>query len=473
MKNNGNTASHGVQAAVRDGQNQYVNTTLEDVILPGQEKEIEITLPLPDQAVKTVYTVELTPAGGAGSTASADITVGESYYRIEKNSYCINGKRMLVASVRNIGFEPGSGTLEIYDVSGNQKVYETFDIDGLEYGKVLYYSTSIESLDWDSFSTKTIGMRVVENGEAKGDSRTVTIFQDKETPLTGVAVDQTYVYLEKAGNTQQLNAVIKPAEADVTELVWESSNAQVASVSQSGLVTAKKPGQAIIKVSTMNGSYYGQCAVTVGGEDPSGPDNPDPDNPDPDNPNPVNMSYKDVGNGDWYYDYVYYVFSKGLMTGLNEEYFGPSQTLARAQFAVILYRMNNSPAVTYTAKFPDVAEGIWYTDAILWASGTGVVTGYTSTGMFGPGDNINREQMAVMMYRYANYMGYDVSEKADFSKFKDASKVSAYAQEAMSWAVGIGIITGKDNGTAIDPQGNANRAECATIIMRFRNKYQD
>lgn len=108
---------------------------------------------------------------------------------------------------------------------------------------------------------------------------------------------------------------------------------------------------------------------------------------------------------------------------------------------------------------------------VTTAPDTKVVTGYSDTGKFGPADKINREQMAVMMYRYANYKKYDTSQKADFSKFVDAAKVSAFAEEAMQWAVGNGIITGKDNGIRLDPQGNATRAECAAIIQRFIEKY--
>ena len=125
----------------------------------------------------------------------------------------------------------------------------------------------------------------------------------------------------------------------------------------------------------------------------------------------------------------------------------------------------------YTNRFNDVGAGIWYTDAILWANSIGVVNGYSDTGLFGPGDYINREQMAVMMYRYANYLGYDTSRKADYGNFSDGSSVNGFAKEAMSWAVGMKIITGKDNGTRLDPQGNAARAECAAIIQRFIEKY--
>ena len=159
------------------------------------------------------------------------------------------------------------------------------------------------------------------------------------------------------------------------------------------------------------------------------------------------------------------------MTGLEESRFGPYESLARAQFAVILYRMNDEPDVEYKATFPDVADDVWYTDAILWAADTKVVTGYTDSGKFGPADKINREQMAVMMYRYANYKDYESDAPEDISGYKDADKESAFAKEAMEWAVGNGIISGKDGGTVLDPQGNASRAETATIIMRFCEKF--
>ena len=122
---------------------------------------------------------------------------------------------------------------------------------------------------------------------------------------------------------------------------------------------------------------------------------------------------------DWFYYSVKYVYDNGLMPALNETTFGPYENLARAQFAVILYRMNGSPDMEYTSKFPDVADNQWYTDAILWASDIGVVTGYGNTGKFGSGDSINREQLTVMMYQYANYLGYDTSARVNFDYFVD------------------------------------------------------
>jgi len=185
------------------------------------------------------------------------------------------------------------------------------------------------------------------------------------------------------------------------------------------------------------------------------------------------LPYVDVAEDDWFYDGVYYNFVEGTMTGKDKEHFAPYENLARAQFAIIVHRLQGTPKVAYEPTFPDVADEVWYTDAILWAAKNKIVTGYTSNGYFGPADNILREQMAVMMYRYANSLDYDTSKKADFSKFEDAALVNEYAKDAMKWAVGNGIIKGKDNETRVDPLGNASRAECAIIIQRFMETYKE
>lgn len=179
----------------------------------------------------------------------------------------------------------------------------------------------------------------------------------------------------------------------------------------------------------------------------------------------VILPYTDVSETDWYYEYAKDVYEKGLMTGMTETTFGPAENLSRAHFAVILYRMEGEPEVTYSEKFPDVADGQFYTEAVLWAAENGIVTGYTHNGYFGPGDEITREQMATMLYRYAKFKEYDVSATADISGYPDAANVSEFAKEGMSWCVAEEIIIG-DNG-ALDPQGLTVRAVCATIISRF------
>ena len=186
---------------------------------------------------------------------------------------------------------------------------------------------------------------------------------------------------------------------------------------------------------------------------------------------PDELPFQDVRNGDWFYDSVIYVYGHGLMTGLNDTTFGPGEPLARAQLAVILYRLSGSPEVTYEDIFPDVPDGQWYTDAVIWAQEKGIVTGYSDSGTFKPGNNINRQEITTMMYRYAKYQGYSLEGGADYSSYPDAANVQEFAKDSMSWAVGNGIVTGKENPTRLDPLGNTARAECATIMMRFVEKF--
>lgn len=180
--------------------------------------------------------------------------------------------------------------------------------------------------------------------------------------------------------------------------------------------------------------------------------------------------FVDVSENDWFYDAVTYVREQGIMTGLTQSEFGPEESLTRAQFAVILYRMEDCPEVSYADTFDDVEDNLWYTDGILWAEENEIVTGYGDTGLFGVNDPITREQIAVMMYRYARYQGYDISETVSLDQFEDRELISTYAEEALSWVIASGMMTGKSD-TELDPLSNSARCECAAIIMRFMEKY--
>lgn len=184
------------------------------------------------------------------------------------------------------------------------------------------------------------------------------------------------------------------------------------------------------------------------------------------NPFAALMSYPDVPEGIWFYNEVKYGYDNGIMTGTSDGNFGPYNALPRCQFAVILHRLAGGETVPFEQRYPDVADGMWYTDAIMWASEAGIISGY-SNGYFGVADNITREEMATMMYRYARYKGYDTGARADFDQFLDGNKVNDFARKPMSWAVGCGLISGKYGQTVLDPQGQASRAETAIIIMRF------
>lgn len=181
------------------------------------------------------------------------------------------------------------------------------------------------------------------------------------------------------------------------------------------------------------------------------------------------LPFNDVLETDWFYLHVNKTFNTGLMTGMEEHIWGPYEILPRAQFVTILSRMEEVQGISYTDVFDDVAEGEWYTDAVLWAVDKEIVTGYKN-GYFGPADYITREQMAVMLYRYAEYKRYNITENTDLTNYPDASDISPFAEKAVAWCVAKGIILGNDG--KLLPQENTSRAECAAMISRFVGLYE-
>ena len=177
------------------------------------------------------------------------------------------------------------------------------------------------------------------------------------------------------------------------------------------------------------------------------------------------LPFSDVRIADWFYNDVKYVYEKGMMSGTAADVFAPNATTTRAMIVTILYRLEGSPAVTGTSSFVDVPAGQWYTDAVNWAAANQIVKG-TSATTFAPNDSITREQMAAILYRYAQYKGYDVTKKADLSGYSDNSQVSAYAKDALAWANAAKLINGVTNTTLV-PQGNATRAQVSAILHRF------
>jgi hypothetical protein len=179
------------------------------------------------------------------------------------------------------------------------------------------------------------------------------------------------------------------------------------------------------------------------------------------------LPFTDVDEDDWFYEAVAYVYDKGMMNGVTTTQFAPKENLNRAMIAQVLFNLEGKPAGADSA-FTDVAPTAWYCDAVNWAAANKIVEGY-GDGTFGPTDDITREQMAAILYRYAAYKGYDTSVQGDLSLFIDGDKVSAWAVDAMTWAVGTELIGGKGDGI-LDPTGTATRAEVAQIFMNFCEK---
>ena len=176
-------------------------------------------------------------------------------------------------------------------------------------------------------------------------------------------------------------------------------------------------------------------------------------------------AFSDVKTSAWYHEDVQYVSENGLMKGTGENLFSPDATTTRGMIVTILYRLEGEPSPTGVCPFQDVASGKYYEKAITWAAENGIVSGF-SADTFGPDQNITREQMAAILYRYATYKKYDVSTAGDLSKFPDADKVSSYAVDAVKWANAAGLINGSNDGK-LYPAGNATRAQVAAILTRF------
>lgn len=176
-------------------------------------------------------------------------------------------------------------------------------------------------------------------------------------------------------------------------------------------------------------------------------------------------AFLDITPDAWYYDGVKYAVENGLMSGTGTDTFGPDTTLSRGMIAQMLYALEGKPSVSADNRFPDVPDGAWFAKAASWAQSKGIITGYEN-GHFGPNDSLTREQLALILYNYAQSKGYDTSAKADLNQYVDGSSTSAWAQMAMAWAVGEGLLSGRD-ADMLAPTGTATRAEVAQIMMNF------
>jgi uncharacterized protein YjdB len=307
------------------------------------------------------------------------------------------------------------------------------------------------------------------------------------TPVTGVTVTPTTVSLSVGGRTT-LGVAVQPATASRQGVTWTSGNEDVATVTATGVVVAIGEGTTDITAVTDDGGFKAVCTVTVtaqtygggggGGGTGSGTgtaaattpgtiDLDDGEVPLADLP----LVYEDVADTAWYRDAVAYVDHNKLMNGVSDTLFAPNGKTNRAMVATVLYRLENNPSVEEMENiFSDVLEGMYYTEAVTWAADVGIITGY-GDDTFRPTNQITREELAAILYRYAAYKGYDTSATADLTTFADADSVGKWSVEYMQWAVGTGLIQGKD-GNMIDAKGTATRAQVATILMRFNESFR-
>ena len=317
-------------------------------------------------------------------------------------------------------------------------------------------------------------------GEKKPDGGDKPVEPDKPVAVTGVKVTGSATVKEKASTT--LTVTVTPSNAANKQVYWVSADTRIATVDRNtGLITGVKEGRTIITVTTVDGGFTAMCNLSVtsssssggggggggggGSSKPSGGSGGGGGTAPTPTPTPTpstGMAFVDVKAEDWFCANVKRAFEQGLMKGTDATHFAPNANTTRATIATVLFRLDGEKKGGVQAAFTDVASGVWYTDAVAWASEKGIVKGYDDT-TFAPDDNVTREQLAVMLYRYAA-----PAEKPakGLDGFADADCVSAWAAEAMAWAVEMGIITGKGAGN-LDPQGLATRAEICTMLVRF------
>ena len=430
------------------GDASYANKTIITNILSGL---------LAEQEVSDIEDVRANTTVGTVFTVEGTITAGN----VEPNAFY--------------------DTIYIQDETGGINIYPVATTDGtFRVGQKVRVTGS-----WDQYQGDTelrcISIELIDSN--------VNPIEPAEFGISDASnYEENGGLLSKVSGT--VKSVVKEGEAISSVILTDGTNdfrllfnnyIGYSDESSADITTFVKEGAEISAVGVIYMDPEGVCLrirdlsevelVTV--DKPEEPDDPDrpiqpgkPSKPsDEDKPEEPDEPFIDVDENDWFYDAVTYVYSEGMMDGVSDTQFAPNSNLTRGMVVTMLYRLEDEPRVTGSSGFDDVASGAWYADAVTWAAENGIVNG-VSDAEFAPNDNITREQLAAILYRYAEHNDYDVSGRDDLSEFTDRDSISGYALDAMRWAVDEGLITGVTD-TTIEPLGTATRAQAATMFMRF------
>ncbi len=375
-------------------------------------------------------TITVTAADEGGASATCEVTVTQPVTEITLDKTSLNlsvgNSETLTAIVK----PDNASDKEVNWTSTNTKV-ATVDASGL-----------VKAVGAGS---ATITATAADGSGVKATCKVTVVKLVSE-----ITLDKTDLLLH-VGESDSINATVAPADASNKEITWNSTNTEVATVDSTGKVTAVGAGTATITATAADESGISASATIKVTK-------------------LVTDVFDDVKSTDWFVKSVQYVYDHGIMAGTNGgKSFSPSGKLTREQFTQVLYAYEGKPEVTNMSGFSDVDANAWYAKSVYWAKEKGI-TGGKPNGTFGVGENISRQDLAVMLYTYAKFKGYDLTKKDNaLDSFTDKGKVSNYAKDAMKWAVTQGVISGKGNGK-VDPIGNATRAECATMIMKLIEK---
>lgn len=436
-------------------------------------------------AAKTNQDVTLTAALQAGLSGTVEYSTNGQDWTTYTQPITVTARETVNHTQYQFRLQEQPDMITTFTVDVLKKTPELSGVtDGgtLESGKISIpeaYTVFVDGLPYASDTQLQSGAHIVYVQDAYGNTNTLHITVPAQPiPTYAVAVNQSFAASTGAGSYEagQTVTIHAGSRDGYTFAGWSSADGITLAnpaaetttfVMPSHAVTVTADWKAVEEDNSQGGGAHHPDADVDNDRDDADDQNDDTQHiPDEDVPlTEQSTSFADVTASSWYHDAVDYVTTHELMNGTSATTFGPDLTTTRGMIVTILYRLEHEPSVTGTTSFADVTADQYYANAVAWAAQNGIVSGISQT-TFAPNAAITREQMAAILYRYAQYKGYDVTAHADLSVYTDAAQVDAYAADAMAWANGTGLVTGTGTST-LSPLGNASRAQIAAILMRF------
>ncbi len=444
------------------------NQTLTATVQPENAANKNVTWSSSAENVATVDTKGKVTAVGAGTaqitvttedgnkTATCTVTVTAKTYSLSVDPSTLN-----FGSITEGEERPAAQTVTVKN-TGNQRVtlvqptaenFEIAKIDELTLNageSVKFTIQPKENLPRGSYSEQ------IAISNTNGEKATITAtFTVKEPPYTG---KYSYELSTSVGDHGSLTVDRYATEGEKVTITVTPDEAYLL---DDLVVTAG--GKDVELVDNGDGTFsftMPSADVKISATFAEDPDWTEPEEPATD----VSDIFLDVAPNAWYKDAVQYAYDNGLMTGVSANEFAPEATTTRAMIVSMLARLEGVESAE-SAGFTDVAANDWYATAVNWAAASGITSG-TGDGNFSPNTAITREQLAAILMNYAQYKGQDVSARATLDTYNDATAISSWANDVMSWAVAEGLLTGVTN-DQLQPQGNATRAQVAAILERF------
>lgn len=453
-------------------------TTANEIKLDGDNKNAQVVQDYQNMTIDTPteVTMELPTGFAVDNGAKLSIQHTKSNDKVEYYTGTVteqSGKHLLTFTTN--GFSPF--VISVPAASIGENVYPTLQaaVDSVESGKTIKLEQAVAP-DTKVTVAKSINFKVDTNGKTFNAAKNIVAGSNTTVKVTGESSPYTYefTYTKPSSGSSGGSSSGKTTYKVTTSAVNNGGvNASPSSAEKGATITitlSPDKGYKLDKLTVTDGSgktvstvkksdtvytfTMPASAVTVGVSYAKADETPS------------KTKFNDVSANDWFASAVDYVTGKGMMNGTADNTFSPKANTTRGMVVTVLYRLENQPS-TSAASFTDVASGAYYANAVAWANANGIVSGYGS-GKFGPNDKVTREQLAAILYRYAQYKKYDVSvgEDTNILSYNDAQSISSYAIPAIQWACGAGVVTGK-SGSKLDPKGNATRAEVAAMLMRF------